>query len=384
MPILTCDIPRWPDRNQEQGLRMIFRCVHRGRLALLVIGFVLLATIGMARAQVGQRNFYSALITEGTDPSNDFTLSPGWVTINNQMQAAFSFSIEKEITDNTSILVGNAISDASRRRVETSSGVDNIELLAKWAFYMNAEHEFRTGFALDVYAPTGDVQAGAGPLARRTDDPGEKAPVTCRPGLFHYLRPLSADGRGVSAEMDRPPIGHRRVRRRLELSVRLSRRRRVCVHAQLFLKPIVLFNEFNYQQAPWSTTNPHRPIGGNPGGYMTPLSIGGRRAVRIDGNRRRHHPLNRPVSNRHLLRPDFPPRPAFLNASPTHSLKVAQTSVCDFCLFSSPLRNRGSARQRRVILTEEQRDRPKDLDRFSTACWRGPGTGSHPRSALSP
>ena len=65
-------------------------------------------------AQVGERNFYSALITEGTDPSNDLTLSPGWVTVAGSTQAAFSFTLEKEITETFAADLGDLQAEALR------------------------------------------------------------------------------------------------------------------------------------------------------------------------------------------------------------------------------------------------------------------------------
>ncbi len=209
---------------------------------------------GIANAQVGQRNFYSALITEGTDPQDDLTLSPGWVTVNDQVQAAFSFTLEKQITENTSILIGNAISDASRRRLQTSSGVDNIEVLAKWAPYLNAEHEFRAGIALDIYAPTGDVTAGAGghwrggPMILAEKGAGDLPDH----GFFHYLRPFAIQmdaeylPRWTGSQLDVVAFDSA-----LSYQLDYLAEPGFGITINSLLKPLVFFNEFNYQQMAW-------------------------------------------------------------------------------------------------------------------------------------
>jgi hypothetical protein len=202
-------------------------------------------------AQVGQRNFYSALVTAGADPSDDLTLSPGWVTINDSLQAAFSATLEKEITENFSILIGNAISDASRRRVQTSSGVDNIEILPKYAFYTNPEHEFRSSIAADVYAPTGDVQAGAGghwrggPMLLAEKGAGDLPDR----GFLHYLRPF-----GIQMDVEYLPRWTGEQSDIVAFDTALSYQFDYLddpafpFPASSLLKPLVLFNEFNYQQ----------------------------------------------------------------------------------------------------------------------------------------
>ncbi|MGO9452854.1 MAG: hypothetical protein ACLQDV_17735 [Candidatus Binataceae bacterium] len=82
---------------------------------------LLLASIpSVVRAQVGARNFYDPLVTYDANPSNELTLDPGWVRTASGDQAAFSFSLEKEITNNLSVMMGESLSDVTRRRVQGS------------------------------------------------------------------------------------------------------------------------------------------------------------------------------------------------------------------------------------------------------------------------
>ena len=220
----------------------------------LAMGLAFAMFAGVAGAQVGQRNFYSALITEGTDPDNDLTLSPGWVTVAGQTKASFSFTLEKQITDNTSILLGNALGDASRRRLQASSGADDMEILAKWAFYLNAKHEFRSAIALDVWAPTGDIEAGAGghwrggPMILAEKGAGDLPDR----GLLHYLRPFAVQmdaeylPRWTGAQLDLVVFD-------AALSYQLDYLSGLGSDfgADSRLRPLVFFNEFNYQQMAW-------------------------------------------------------------------------------------------------------------------------------------
>jgi len=217
-----------------------------------------LAFPSLARAQVGQRNFYSALITQGTDPSNDLTIAPGWASVAGQTKASLSYQIEKQVTANASILVGDALGDVARRRLQTSSGPDNMEILLKWAYYKNDAHEFRTAVAFDVFAPTGDVQAGAGghwrggPMLLAEKGAGDLPDS----GFWHYLRPfgLQTDAewlpRWTGAQLDV-------VNFDTALSYQLDYldEEGFGFKSGPWLKPIVFFNEFNYQQIPFGFQN---------------------------------------------------------------------------------------------------------------------------------
>jgi hypothetical protein len=248
---------------------------QRLKIALLIFALLITAA-STSNAQVGQRNFYSALVTEGADPSNDLTLAPGWVTISSQTQFAFSGSIEKEITDTFSVMLGDAISDASRRRVQASTGADNLEILVKWAFYTNPDHEFRAAAALDVFAPTGDVTAGAGghwrggPMILAEKGAGDLPDR----GLFHYLRPF-----GVQMDAEYLPrwTGSQSdiVAFDAALSYQLDylAEEGFPLRVNSFFKPLVFFNEFDYQQVAFGTTGLTTPDWRlTPGiAYMTPL-----------------------------------------------------------------------------------------------------------------
>jgi len=208
----------------------------------------------VARAQVGARNFYSAMITYGTDPQNDLTLAPGWASIGGKTEATFTFSLEKLITDNTSIYVGDSVSDASRRRSEVATGLANVEILGKWAFYMNPDHEFRGAIALDIFAPTGSIDAGSGghwrmgPMLLAEKGFGDLPDNR----FFHYLRPFA-----VQADAEYLPRVTGSQSDFTFFDAALSYQLDYLVGdandfpGESLLKPVVFFNEFNYQQIAW-------------------------------------------------------------------------------------------------------------------------------------
>jgi hypothetical protein len=119
-----------------------------------------------ALAQVGRRNFYDPMITEDPNPCNEIEIDPGWVKESGRSSASFSFSLEKQLSDTFGLEISDAINDLSRRRFHSGTGIDNVELLATWAFYTNVEHEFRIALGFDSLLPTGDIDSGAESHAR--------------------------------------------------------------------------------------------------------------------------------------------------------------------------------------------------------------------------
>ena len=64
-------------RRPEARRAMILARSHALVRLHLAMSLALAMFPAIAWAQVVERNFYSALVTEGTDPSNDLTLSLG-------------------------------------------------------------------------------------------------------------------------------------------------------------------------------------------------------------------------------------------------------------------------------------------------------------------
>ena len=135
------------------------------RVSLILVLLLILPAV--ARPQVGERNFIEPLIVEDPNPSNELDLIPNWVAPAEGSDFSFNFTLEKKISQNLSIELGNAWNDPScnpgficlsagsgrrgrSRNQQTNSnnltqqlltGFDDLEVLPKYAFYRSAEHE---------------------------------------------------------------------------------------------------------------------------------------------------------------------------------------------------------------------------------------------------
>ncbi len=183
---------------------------------------ILLVLPGVARAQVGKRNFIEPLIVEDPNPSNEVDLIPNWVAIAKGSNFSFNFTLEKTFSQNFSIELGNAWNDPScspgficlgagsgrrgrSRHVQANSnnlsqqlltGFDDLEVLPKYAFYRSDEHETRLAIGLDTFLPIGNKTAGGTThasicpifmFARGLGDIPNQ-------GFEKYLRPLAVQG----------------------------------------------------------------------------------------------------------------------------------------------------------------------------------------------
>ncbi len=132
--------------------------------ALPAAAFALALVIGMsvrAHAQVGGRNFIEPLITEDPNPTNELELQPQWLSGTQNSDTSFEFSLEKTLSPNVSIQVAGFLNSPSRLRFRTMTGLGNIDILGKWAFYTSDEHVMRLAIGPDIFVPTGNLRAGA-------------------------------------------------------------------------------------------------------------------------------------------------------------------------------------------------------------------------------
>lgn len=161
--------------------------------AALVIALCLASSAAAVHAQVGARDFPDTLVTEDPNPSNELDLLPGMASENGQNSFSFSFDFEKKLSANTSIQFSEAINDPLRRRLRSSTGLSNLQVLPKWAFFKSDEHELRLGIGAIVDLPTGEISAGAdghtrgGPLLMLAKGMGDLSSE----GPIFYLRPFA-------------------------------------------------------------------------------------------------------------------------------------------------------------------------------------------------
>jgi hypothetical protein len=230
--------------------------------AIAIVSIAALFRPSLAYSQVGKRNFYDPMIAVDPNPSNELELDPGWFKESGKSAATFSFSLEKQLSDTISLQVGDAINDLSKRRLHSSTGVDNVEILLMWAFYTSVEHEFRLGLAFDTFLPTGDVGSGAeshargGPIlsfARGLGDLPDR-------DLFRFVRPFAIQG-----DLDYLPAWSGHDSQLVEFNIALSYQAYYLTDSGITLpfeeytKNLVPFTEFNYQQVAFGRFNSTPP-----------------------------------------------------------------------------------------------------------------------------
>lgn len=160
---------------------------------VLAIAFWLTSAARPAHAQVGARDFPDTLVTEDPDPSNELDLLPGMASGSGQNSFSFSFDLEKKLSENTSIQFSEAINDPLRRRLRSTTGLSNLQVLPKWAFFKSDEHELRLAIGAEMDLPTGQISAGAdghargGPLLMLAKGMGDLSSE----GPIFYLRPFA-------------------------------------------------------------------------------------------------------------------------------------------------------------------------------------------------
>jgi hypothetical protein len=196
--------------------------------ALGAIGFCCLAIFdaGIARAQVGARNFIEPLIVQDPNPGNTLDLLPSWLRYAHGQSYSLEFSLEKQLSNDFSVNVQDSWNDPAcgrnflcdgivperrgrvrsrhkrrrRDRVKTReqvlTGFTDTEFLTKYAFFESDEHETRLAIGADIFLPSGNPTAGGethtyvGPMLMYAKGFGD---IPNR-GFVKYLRPLAIQG----------------------------------------------------------------------------------------------------------------------------------------------------------------------------------------------
>lgn len=214
-----------------------------------------------ARAQGDFRNFFDTLITDDATPSNEVIIQPGWVKSVSGSNVSFSWSIEKQLSDNFSLQIGDSIGNTSRRP-HSSTGLDDVDFFGKYALYTNLYHEFRVAAALDVFAPTGDTDAGAeshtraGPALLFEKGAGDLPDR----GAWHFMRSFAIE---AVAEYTWAASGHQSDNAEFDiaLSYQFSHLRDSGTHLPggPWLARFTPFTEFDYQQVTFGRFNSTPP-----------------------------------------------------------------------------------------------------------------------------
>jgi hypothetical protein len=144
------------NRRRHRGLMM--RWIGLG----LIVAMILPARIALAHGTVGQRTFIEPIVAEDANPKNEWDiLAPAWHQTAEGREFSIGFSLEKKLSENSSLLIGSEWLALSPKEEAYSQGFDNMELLYKYAFLTSPEHELRLSIAAGLDLPTGDKNIGA-------------------------------------------------------------------------------------------------------------------------------------------------------------------------------------------------------------------------------
>jgi hypothetical protein len=208
---------RFFDRSARTlGEVIVQSAPFNGAVILTLIWAILIAVPLAAIAQVGNRNFFEPLITADPNPGNTLDIIPQWTNIEHGQVFAVAFSLEKKLLPNFSLQLGDAWNDpmceknflcdniGPRRRggahhdgdegpSAASRGMDDLEVLLKYAFIKWDEHELRVATGADLFIPAGDPNAGAdshfygGPILMLAKGMGDLP----QNGFARFLRPVA-------------------------------------------------------------------------------------------------------------------------------------------------------------------------------------------------
>jgi len=170
---------------------------------LLLVLAIAIPTVAFAHGVVGDYVSLEPLIAEDPTPANEFDIAqPSWTKASDRHDFTLGYSLEKVLylDDNEmprfSVGLDNAWHYQWPKNTPDERGFDNLELFAKWAFFVSAAHEFLLSAGPLLQLPTGtpaveeQSHTSLGPLFLWEKGMGDLPNVT---GL-RYLRPFGLQG----------------------------------------------------------------------------------------------------------------------------------------------------------------------------------------------
>lgn len=181
--------------------------------AVALLGAILaLPRAAAAHGMVGDYTFLEPIVAEDANPKNEMDiLAPSWVRTSEGRQFTLGFSLEKKLSENSSVLIGSSWIDRRAREedpveavgrfsaappIRSRTGFGNLDVLLKYAFLTVDAHELRLSAALDMSIPAGDPGVGAethfrlGPELLWAKGMGDLP----NSGYLKYLRPVGFQG----------------------------------------------------------------------------------------------------------------------------------------------------------------------------------------------
>jgi hypothetical protein len=160
-------------------------------------------TAAFAHGVVGDYIFLEPLIAEDPTPANEFDMAvPAWSKTSDGNNFSLGYGLEKvlyqdeEYMPRFSVGVENAWHCQWPKNAPDRRGFDDLEMFAKWAFFVSARHEFLLSAAALLSLPTGNTNVeeqshtSLGPLFLWEKGMGDLPNWTA----LKYLRPFGFQG----------------------------------------------------------------------------------------------------------------------------------------------------------------------------------------------
>ncbi len=134
----------------------------RAVVALAAISTTLHGAVASAHGTVGDYTFLEPIVAEDANPKNEFDIvAPKWTRTSAGREFSLGFSLEKKLSENSSITIGSEWLEQSPKQGPSASGFNNMDVLLKCAFLTIPEHELRVSGGLTMGIPVGDPEVGA-------------------------------------------------------------------------------------------------------------------------------------------------------------------------------------------------------------------------------
>ncbi len=125
--------------------------------AAIVAAILMAPEIARAHGTVGSYTFLEPIVTEDANPKNEFdVLAPSWHRTADGREFSLGSSLEKKLSENSSVLLGTEWIASSPKEGPYQTGFNNLEVLLKYAFLTIPEHQFRVSIAGLMNLPTGN------------------------------------------------------------------------------------------------------------------------------------------------------------------------------------------------------------------------------------
>jgi hypothetical protein len=133
------------------------------RLCALALIFALaIPTVAFAHGVVGDYIFLEPLVAEDPTPANEFDIAvPAWNKTSEGNNFSLGYSLEKILYQDEnemprfSVGIGNQWHYQWPKNAPDQHGFDDLEMFAKWAFFVSSRHEFLLSAAALLQLPTG-------------------------------------------------------------------------------------------------------------------------------------------------------------------------------------------------------------------------------------